>query len=244
LKKLLVLFVALICAASKPTSVFDDVSPLHSTSETVELAQKIYRWKMGADQGAWFECGDRYTEEEMKWAALDWADAILKAQKETSYVIRRKSYHVDLREALGIFYAESRFDSCALGPNPRKFAYAEGLLQKPKKGFSHSIDEILWVLNNPKWQPWRLADLGGGQIVWSKSNKRATFQGDPVTLLELKSGTKEVFKLLAQRGQQFKSVTPSAYWPGTMRHLEYYIRIFKCGHNILYSGGRPFQLKM
>ena len=143
--------------------------------EWEELARYIYRYKTKRDGGIWNICGHSLSKEEMKEAALQYSKELLIAHHTTTYPIRRGGVRyevkVPLKGVLGTMMSESRLDYCALGPNPRKWAYKHGLLEKNPEGQrgtpSYSKENILAVLNHPKWRK-RLADLGLGQMVWGE----------------------------------------------------------------------------
>lgn len=199
--------------------------------EWEELARYIFRYKTRHDGGIWNICGHSLNHKEMRVAALEYAKELLIAHNTTMYPIRRGGVKyvvkVPLRGVLGTMMSESRLDYCALGPNPRKWAYEKGLLEKRPEGQrgtpSYSQEDILMVLNHPKWNK-RLADLGLAQIVWGRT-KRAIYQGEPEDLLSLRPGIKKVFEEMADRGRRKNSRRPWEYWPGERRHTWYDIRV-------------------
>lgn len=199
--------------------------------EWEELARYIYRYKSRHDGGIWNICGHGLSKEEMREAALVYSRELLIAHHTTTYLIRRGGMRyevkVPLKGVLGTMMSESRLDYCAIGPNPRKWAYKHGLLEKNPEGQrgtpSYSREEVLAVLNHPKWRK-RLADLGLGQMVWGRS-KKAIYKGEPEDLLSLRPGIKKVFEEMADRGQRKNSRRPWEYWPGERRHTWYDIRV-------------------
>ena len=216
------------------------IPPVEQTEDTLyplnpyeweELARYIFRYKTRHDGGIWNICGHSLSRGEMKEAALEYARELLIAHHTTKYPIRRGGVKylvkVPLRGVLGTMMSESRLDYCAIGPKPRKWAYEKGLLEKHPDGQrgtpSYPLEEVLSVLNHPKWRK-RLADLGLGQIVWGRS-KKAIYQGDPEDLLSLRPGVKKVFEEMADRGRRKNSRRPWEYWPGERRHTWYDIRV-------------------
>ncbi len=199
--------------------------------EWEELARYIFRYKTKRDGGIWNICGHGLSRAEMKEAALLYSKELLIAHHTTFYPIRRGGVRyevkVPLKGVLGTMMSESRLDYCAIGPNPRKWAYKHGLLEKNPGGQrgtpSYSKEEVLAVLNHPKWKK-RLADLGLGQMVWGRG-KKAIYKGDPEDLLSLRPGIKKVFEEMADRGRRKNSRRPWEYWPGERRHVWYDIRV-------------------
>ena len=112
----------------------DNTLPTNSP-EVTELGDSIISWKRKTDHNIWWECGVKYDKEQIKIAAYAWADALVSAHKKTTYSVRwgrhkGKPLKVNMREATGVIINESRFDRCAIGPYPRKFAYKKGILER------------------------------------------------------------------------------------------------------------------
>ena len=199
------------------------------TQETADqLAGSIIEWKRRVDHSVWWECGVRYTLDEAKEAAQEWADAIVTAHNNTTYTLRfgknkDKLRRVDLNEVIGIIINESRFDRCALGPSPRNFAYAEGILQRKKNTFSHPMEDLERLVKHPKMRGKKL-DLGPGQIL-----KRIPHKGDAwdtfKDYLTLTPGIQKLFDELAHRGFFYNRTKPSSTWPGLGNHKAYTVRV-------------------
>lgn len=189
-----------------PEEIFDP--------EDVALAKRIFKWKVKYDHGIWHECGEKYAKEDIKPAALEWAAAINEAARKTEYQLRNGTYvRVDKREAIGIMISESRFDRCAIGPNPRTFAYKRKIIKRPPASISHSLDEIKQMVQHPQFGK-RKVDLGPAQIV--KSVWKMSW-GEIEEFLTLVPGVQKVFDEMAYRGEFYNTRRPSLYWPGSRR---------------------------
>ncbi len=193
-------------------------------ADDANLAKRIVRWKKRVDHGIWWECGRKYTADELPDAALEWASAINAAYIATSYKLRSgKVVKVDKKEAVGLMMKETRFDRCAVGPYPRKFAYKHKLLKKRSNTLSHTLEEVRTVFEHPRFQG-RLADIGPGQIVKRIGRGKAHIKWDTAQdYLSLIPGVKKVFAEMATRGEMYNTRTPSDRWPGSKKH-DYYTR--------------------
>lgn len=196
--------------------------------EDLDLARKFVRWKKRYDNSVWWECGKMHAPEDLDAVALEWASAINAAYNDTTYTLRSgKVVKVNKEEAVGIMLNESHFDRCAVGPNPRKFAYANKLLTRPRRSISHSLEELEMVFKNPKFIG-RLADIGPGQIVFRIEKGRKHIKWDEALLyLSVNPGVDKVFKEMAARGEMYSTRTPSGYWPGNPEHKLYTLKILR-----------------
>lgn len=200
-----------------------------------DMAARIVRWKRRVDRSVWWECGKRYTtKEEFQKAALEWAVAVNKAHAKTTYELRSgKVVKVNKSEALGIMMRETRLDRCAVGPYPRKFAYANKIIQRRDGSLSHTIEELEKVFTHRKFQG-RLADIGPGQIVkrvgskGKKSIKWATIK----KFLTVEPGVQLVFDEMADRGQMYSTRHPSTKWPGNGPNNWYTNNVLRMGSRI------------
>jgi hypothetical protein len=209
-----------------------DVAP-YGTNEEREMsidriANSLVAWKTKLDGELWYECGERYTTLSKKQeASTKWAVALYDAQRDATYNLKSgEALTVPMESALGIITNESRFDRCAIGPWPRKWAAEHGLLLlHGRRAYSYSEDELAEVLENPKWEKeHRSADLGPGQIMWNKK------KGDFRQYTTLGSGIRNVFAELVRRGVEYDTKDPAAYWPGR-RSPDYLEKVMRFGRS-------------
>jgi len=194
------------------------------------LAKRIVRWKKKKDHGIWWECGKRYTAEEVVTVALEWATAINAAYEMTTYKLRSgKVVKVNKQEAVGVMIHETRFDRCGVGPFPREFAYKHKLLKKKKGTISHSLEDLEMVFTHPKFQG-RKADIGPGQIVFRIGKGKDHIKWEEVvTYMSVEPGVAKVFTEMAFRGNLYNTRTPSDRWPGSKKHSWYTTKIMRYG---------------
>lgn len=229
LQKFIILFLSLIFTIPITANTNSSNTQRHTDEDIVKLAKQITKWKRIRDHNIWVECGIKYTESQIFSAALEWAKAITEAQRNTKYTIRKRTVNVRMSEALGIIVNESRFDRCAIGPNPRKFAYKHKILEKKKSNYSHTLEELKHVFTHPKFK-YRKADVGPGQIVVYKKPWEEVKE-----YLTLYPGIQKVFDLLARKGKNYRTIRPSSRWPGTQDHRWYTDRVIAFGSSILHT---------
>ncbi len=214
-----------------------------------DMAARIVRWKRRTDRSVWWECGKRYTtKEEFQKAALEWATAVNQAYNKTSYKLRSgRIVKVNKSEALGIMMRETRLDRCAVGPYPRKFAYANKIIQRRDGSLSHTMEELEKVFTHRKFQG-RLADIGPGQIVKRIGKSRRGKQGlnweTIKTFLTVDPGVQIVFDEMADRGRMYSTRTPSNKWPGNGENSWYTNNVLRMGSKITNERQRYLKYKM
>ncbi len=212
-----------------------------------DMAARIVRWKRRTDRSVWWECGKRYkTKEEFQKAALEWATAVNKAYNNTSYKLRSgKVIKVNKSEALGIMMRETRLDRCAVGPYPRKFAYANKIIQRRDGSLSHTMEELEKVFTHRKFQG-RLADIGPGQIVKRIGGKgKKSIKWETIKeFLTVEPGVQMVFDEMADRGRMYSTRTPSNKWPGNGPNAWYTNNVLRMGSKITKERQRYIKYKM
>ena len=248
--------VELVYPVSEPAKevsvVLDKVIPKEVVEPEInkvdaDMATRIVRWKRRVDRSVWWECGKRYTtQEEFNKAALEWATAVNRAYKNTSYKLRSgKVVKVNKSEALGIMMRETRLDRCAVGPYPRKFAYAKKIIKRRDGTLSHTLEEIEKVFTHRKFQG-RLADIGPGQIVKRIGGKgKKSIQWETVKkYLTVDPGVQLVFDEMADRGRMYSTRTPSNKWPGNGENSWYTNNVLRMGSRITNERQRYLRYKM
>jgi len=205
-----------------PTLAVIPVSPEPDNTIT-DLARRIRRWKYYIDHNIWYECGVKYTPDEIKTAALAWATALIDAYNTVTYTVHGKTIKVPLKEAVGIIMSESRFDSCAIGPRPREMGYKLNILVKVPGTISHTKEDLQKLYTHPKFRSYK-ADIGPGQIV--KRIGDGYMGWDEIkTYINLETGVMHVFTELAARGKTYQTKNPSSRWPGSADHRWYTTKI-------------------
>ena len=197
--------------------------PADRANDVDEIATRLIAWKTKLDGNLWYECGVRYRTDEKKMeAATAWATVLYDEQSSAVYKLRSgEQVQIPLEQVLGIITNESRFDRCALGPSPRAWAAENNIVQR-KPGMSYTEEELTKIFTDKRWKGDRHADLGPGQILWSKR------KGDYHQYVELKPGLRHVFQELVQRGIDHDTKEPAAYWPG-QRSADYLNKILRFG---------------
>jgi len=210
-----------------PASTPPREEPPKYNDEDLKLAKGIFRLNRKRHRGIWWECGERHeTKQEVKDAALERAKAINEAHRNTIYKLRSgKEVRVPIREAVGIMISESKFDRCAIGPHPRRFAYERKILKRPPNHISHTLEEIKKVVEHPLFRG-KKADIGVGQIV--KRLGRGHMEWEEVSdFLTVVPGVQKVFDEMAHRGSFYNTRHPSLYWPGNPKHEWYKNRVLR-----------------
>lgn len=209
-----------------PSTPLTEVVPVYSEADNYnisDLARRIRRWKHYIDKNIWYECGVKYTPDEIKTASNAWASAIVNAHNTVTYLVRGKRIKVPLKEAVGIIMSESRFDSCAIGPHPRTRGYKLKILTKKPGTISHTKDDLQKLYESPKFKGY-LADIGPGQIV-KKIGEGYMEWPEIKTYIDLETGVLHLFTELASRGSRYQTKNPSSRWPGSLDHSWYTTKI-------------------
>lgn len=177
------------------------------------LKEKYYRWRgAGGIVGEykWYECGERYTQDEAIAAAHEWATNIIRASKK---------YDQNPWGMAGLVAHETDFRRCSIGPHTRNWAYAKRLLKKKKETISHTKEEVLELLGTWQWRKrWGRTgvDLGPAQILYGRY-----YKGDPKDMMSLNPGLDIVAKEMQMRSKwgrwhnKLAKKRPWGVWPGT-----------------------------
>lgn len=123
------------------------------------LTNGILKISRNEDGILWVECGKRYTEEEAKEVALEWAFFIEKGSS---------LYGVNPWGVMGTIYNESKFDRCSLGKFPKAHAEKKGYIKKNRLHLSRDKTEILNYLESKDCKnmfPSKKIDLGPMQVL-------------------------------------------------------------------------------
>lgn len=180
------------------------------------LAKGMRRIVEKRDHGNWYSCGER----------LDTAE-----QYEISTAI---AYHLILNQAAvglesvspwgiaGTAYNESGFDACALGLNPRKWAYSKGLLKKKSETRSHTKEEVLAFIKSPKAK--RRYSKSGFDLGYCQVLSRF-YRGQEEEMLTTDQGMRMCVIEMQARSQRNKTTMPWLYWKGLSKTQWYRVKI-------------------
>ena len=223
--------------------VEQSTAPAYNTEDT-ELAAQIYHSKKRYYDGVWFSCGKLLTDTEMREQSLLWASAINEAHysDDATYKIKRhirgsKKYNkhdvrVSKQEVIGIIISESKFDPCALGPNPRKRAQELGVIKYKKRTISYSLEELEPLFTHHKFQRTK-ADLGPGQL-YLKIGRDVTVENYK-EYLSIFPGVKRVFDGLVYRGKWGNTHTPSEHWPNAKKNHWYVKKVLRLSGQVFHK---------
>lgn len=201
------------------------------TREILGRATKgVWRWKTSSGTEPWWSCGEGYEGKEAKEKAAKIVLATYIGIKQAKY---KYAIEVPIWGVLGTMSRESSFDECAIGMHTRFWAYKKGLLKRPARHITHSLDEIFSLIENKEWKKkWGWVDGGLGQILWNK-----IYKGPLEDLLSVNPGAFLVTEEMAKRASGHKSLNklrsrigmpqvnssdswavarPWAFWPGSL----------------------------
>lgn len=153
--------------------------------------------------GNWYYCGKKLNANESSEKAL-----------EISYLVVNgmKRYGMDGISPWGVvgtIYNESGMDACAIGPNPRRWGYANGMLKPNKMSISHAYGTILNFVRDAivKRRYSKTGfDLGYCQIL-SKF-----YPGQEAQLLDKVEGLDICLLEMSRRSKEHKTKKPWLYW--------------------------------
>jgi hypothetical protein len=175
------------------------------------LANGITEMKLR--QKGWYECGTLYSDkEEIRTKALDYAYHIVKA----SYIMSDESFTLNIWGLAGVIENESGFDRCALGLYPRKHAYNLGILKRRKMCISHTEEEVLSALEDPRMQKKFKrtgVDLGVGQVLSRFYDRPKDYRSH----MQVAYGTLQAGRIMRNRARWKGTDRPWLYWRSTSR---------------------------
>jgi hypothetical protein len=199
----------------KSETKHDDFEACYQTvlkpdSEKFELVQHmakiIHKWKLKHDQDAWIECGHRIKNKTKSLnRAYTYAWEIVSASEAAS----TEQYTLIPWTLVALYANESVFDSCALGPAPRKWAYKKGLVKK-RRILSHYKKDVIKIITdkNAKRAFGRSGfDLGPCQLL------SRFYRGDPQDMMSVKQGSLICAKEAVLRGRMHDIKQPQLLWP-------------------------------
>lgn len=171
------------------------------------LTSGIANWKRA--QGGWWYCGELIdTEPELTDLAMSVAYNLVRAAARYS----ANDYPINVWGMAGTAANESRFDACALGLNPRKWAYQKGLLEQRKRCISHTKEEVLAVVTSSaaeKQFGFSGFDLGFCQIL-----TRFYRTVSPSEIMKADIGLDLCAQEMQIRASRYNTDRPWLYWRG------------------------------
>lgn len=155
--------------------------------------------------GPLFVCGNELSTEESR-------EHLLSIVANLAASMDRHRLKVSPMGILSTMLNESRFDTCALGTHPRKWAQKNGLLRKNIRSISYTKGEILGVIDSPSAKRhFRKSgfDLGLCQVL------SRFYDGDNSDMLDLSSSVDICVIEMKYRSELYRTKTPWLYWRGT-----------------------------
>jgi hypothetical protein len=174
----------------------------------------------------WYDCGVITPQGEWHARGREIAEQTLRAMK-------RDGLKVDPTGVLAVAYIESRGNRCSIGPRTRAGAKSLGLAPEGKNWRTYNKEDILAILDNPKWKDrGRVADVGIYQDVFPRYARILDDGGSlkcvgpmrlpcrlPTTeeLLTTKGSAQVGVHGMITRQYHFRTREPWIYWPWTTK---------------------------
>jgi len=202
------------------------VLPLAEMVLVGRMSDGIYAYKKKVN--IW-ECGVELDDRELSDLSLKYAFQIVQAAKGVSDGVGMEDRWVLNPWGLaGTIGHETKFDRCSLGLNPRKTAYRVGALKKRKRCISHTEEDVLKALKNPKVKRMYArtgVDLGVSQLLSRFYEARYDYK----KMLNLKYGTEQAARVMRHRGRRHSTKRPWLYWRGSKQtwYLDRVERVMK-----------------
>lgn len=191
----------------------------------------------------WYECGVMTPKE----------DKAFRAEKLARYTLDALREHnlpwLNPWSILAVMYRESRGDQCAIGPRSREAARELGLIPADKKFNQWTKDDVVNLMNNPKWKKSRSiigADLGLGQQVWERYARILAPEGKDTCggrnykcrvptideILSVEVGPRVVVTGMLSRSRMYHTQRPWEFWPGRIKSPYYDMHITALAHQL------------
>lgn len=190
------------------------------------IARGVRKVALQKGGGRWWDCGEVYDDSEEAEASLKWAYRIVFLAWEYSDRGSDGGVQMNAWGIAGVAANESGFDTCALGPWPRKWGYEHKTLKKNRLSISHPFDEIKATMLHPKgverWkttgldaaplhQLWRCDDKGMCKPKWNRERLPAISLDE---VFSLGKGFEYNVRKMKKDAIDFKTSRPWLYWPG------------------------------
>jgi hypothetical protein len=167
------------------------------------ISQGVLRIIDKRNQGRWYCCGELVNQLKQKELSVNIAYQIVSTQRSI------RATNISPWGILSTMYNESGLDACALGVRPRQWAYSQGLLVKNKFTISHSREEILKFVGDPRAiKTYRKSgfDLGYCQIL------SRFYPGQESDMLDANNGIRMCVIEMQHRSKYNKTDRPWLYW--------------------------------
>jgi len=210
--------------AEKPEVLFPKDGDVKLIGRLTRGVKKIAKKKGG---GNWWYCGRIVQPEKEDDLALEWAYRI--AYLAWEYTDRGSDNGITINPwgIFGVISNETGFDKCALGPWPRKWAYANGTMKQRGRCLSHTYADIKKTMTHPRGiERWKTAGIDAAPLhqLWRCNEKgmcKPKFNSrdplPPITLDEVFSlgkGFEYGVRKMKKDSIDFKTDRPWMYWPG------------------------------
>lgn len=179
------------------------------------LAVGLENWKRS--QGGWWYCGEFMEARDPRLAdlAVILAYNLVRSAAEVSEDPDKveDAFILNVWGMAGTIANESRFDACALGLYPRKWAYSEGLLEPRRTCISHTLEEVLSVVNNDEAELYFKRsgfDLGFCQVL-----SRFYREVPPEKALSINGGMEICAREMKIRAMRHTTNRPWLFWRGS-----------------------------
>jgi hypothetical protein len=171
-------------------------------------------YKYFVRKNGWAQCGKIVrNKEEIAKLAKYYAYTINIAIVEQS----NEDYAINMWGVVGVMLQESGLDPCAVGKNPREYAYTKGILKRPEMGITHTVDELKRALKNPAMMR-RFKrtgyDLGLAQMLQPYYDA----PNDYDKIFNPVYSANQTVKEMIRRSRRMKTKKPWLYWRGHKAH--------------------------
>jgi hypothetical protein len=204
---------------------------LPKTTEGVSDVVKSVGWAFAElvkreSPRVWWDCGE-------KTPADQWHKRGEEIVQETMNAMYKKQLCVDPVGVVATAWNESRGNACSIGPRTRRAASKAGLLPKGKSWATYNREEILAILDSPKWiSRGYVADVGVYQDVFPRYARILDKDGEltclgkrkepcrvPKTaeLVQVSTSAEVGIHGMLSRYYFFRTREPWVYWPWTVR---------------------------
>jgi len=177
------------------------------------LADGIYKVRTVKGSVPMWYCGEPYEGDAARELSMTIAWHVVRSAWEAS----DDRFELSPWLWAGLISTESGFDLCTLGLNPRRAAYRLGVLKPRKRTISHTREEVIRAINDPKLSSlFPRFDLGMGQTLDSHYRAYLRFEnkeGKSEDLIEW-SGFYWQATYLHGLAVRHQTKRPWAFWPG------------------------------
>ena len=188
-----------------------------------QLSDGVRRIIHARDLGRWYQCGELLSDREQADMALEIVWKLLNEMEGLGVTVNPWG-------VLGTMYNESGFDPCALGIGPRKLAYRMSLLTPRRATKSHTAEETLSAIRDPKLK--RHFKNSGYDLGLCQVLSRFHRETPLADMLSVDTGIRICVLEMQARIRHHKTRVPWRYWRGSEtpwyhRKINRWVRIMK-----------------